>query len=144
MFKQLAPIVKSTELNLTIKAAADGDKLTIIIIPKPKPGAHEALAKILTFTETPEVLDEKLPALLNEYTKGRLSLEETVAETTAYMALAKKDVEATANKAVSKPTTEPKSTAETADDEEVDIEALGDNEVIHVGIEQGKEPVLNF
>ena len=137
MFKQLAPIVKSTELNLTIKAAADGDKLTIIIIPKPKPGAHEALSKILTFTETPEVLDEKLPSLLNEYTKGRLSLEETVAETTAYMALAKKDVEATMSKTVATPIPEPQE-AETAEEED------GGDNVITVGINKGQEPVLNF
>ena len=101
MFKEIAPLVATTDLTISIKAA-EGGKLAVIIIPKPKPGAHEALSKILSFTESPDLLDEQLPSVLRQYATERLSLEQTIAETSSYIDAAKKAVEEKAQQAVGK------------------------------------------
>lgn len=101
MFKEIAPIAKTTDLTFIVKTVGETD-LSVILLPKTKEGAHEALSAPLVLTGSPEELDEKLPTILTEYCKERLSLEETLEETKAYMAAAKKDAEETAKKTVAK------------------------------------------
>ncbi len=97
MFKGLHGLAKSTDLQLSI--TSQGDTLRVVVIPKAKEGANAALSTPLVLEATPQELDEKFAETLFKYTASRKSLEETLAETTAFMAAAGKDAKDAANKA---------------------------------------------
>ena len=65
MFKALYPIARHTQLSIIVTPA--GEKLSLIIIPRPDGTKEEQLGKPIQVTGTPEELDAELPAKLAEF-----------------------------------------------------------------------------
>lgn len=101
MFKALQPLLANCAA-LAITLAADGDKLNVTVIPKPKATGDLAkgLSTPLQLVGTAEELEAEFPKLLASYTDAHTSLAEQVAAAEAVMEAAKKTV---VKKAAGKP-----------------------------------------
>jgi len=88
-FSSLMPILKGTNVNISL--SSEGEKVRVIILPSPKDGNVSALSMPLSVAATPEELDEQLPTIIGQYCGARESLAETIANTTAILEAAKQE-----------------------------------------------------
>lgn len=133
MFKELYPMALGATLTLTISADEKQGRMTVNVIPKPKPDAGEpALCAPLSLTATPEEFDAEFVEILIRYRTARASLAEQ-AQTTqevlnaAKAASAKKGTTAVAKASTRTPAqpaaTHAASAGEDGDDDEGDDNA---------------------
>ncbi|WP_038205779.1 PRTRC system protein E [Xenophilus azovorans] len=145
MFEELFALACSATLTMTVSADEKSGRLTVNVIPKPKPDAGEpALAQPLSLTATPQEFDAGFIDALRGYREVRSSLAQQAEATmevieAAKAASVKKASDATTNaaRAVAKPApakqvqaTAPASTAsaavqaqDAADDDAQDAQA---------------------
>lgn len=75
LFNELYAMATTCSLSLLVTADAPSGKLTINVIPKPKPGADEpALKQPLSLTATPDEFDREFLAALRGYRECHASL----------------------------------------------------------------------
>lgn len=105
MFKDLYPIARHTPLSIIVQPA--GDKLTLIIIPRPDGTKEEALSKPIQVTGTPEELDAELPAKLAEYSEAYNAVRSNLGESIEALNAAKGKTAAKAAKRKATPAPKP-------------------------------------
>lgn len=89
MFVELMPLLKQRTLLITV--ARIEEKLKVNVIPaKAKEGEDQALTTPLSYTGSPEELDQELPKHLASYVDSNLALASTLAEAKAEMDAAAK------------------------------------------------------
>lgn len=111
MFEELFALACSATLTMTVSADEKSGRLTVNVIPKPKPDAGEpALAQPLSLTATPQEFDAGFIDALRGYREVRSSLAQQAEATkevieAAKAASVKKASDATTNaaKAAAKP-----------------------------------------
>lgn len=79
-FAKLYAIARHTSLSIIVTPA--GEKLSLIIIPKPNGGESKSLVTPLQITGTPEELDAELPAAIEQYCGAVNELRSNIGETT--------------------------------------------------------------
>lgn len=101
MFTELAPLAKSTTLNVIV--TAEGENLRVIVMPKAaKEGENPALSTPLSLVGTPAELDAQFATIITGYTASRTSLEEALLASQTVMEAAKKDSVSAAAKKTTK------------------------------------------
>lgn len=103
MFEQIKTLLDSCK-SVSIIATANGEKLTLTVMPNPKAAGDvaSALATPLQITGTPDELDAGLGNALTQYVGAHKSLAEQVEATMAVMDAAKKAASEKAAAAVTK------------------------------------------
>lgn len=110
MFEELFALACSTTLTMTVSADEKSGRLTVNVIPKPRPDAGEpALAQPLSLTATPQEFDTGFIDALRGFREVRQSLAEQAEATkevieAAKAASVKKASDATTEAAAPKPT----------------------------------------
>lgn len=109
MFEELFALARSATLTMTVSADEKSGRLTVNVIPKPRPEAGEpALAQPLSLTATPQEFDAGFIDALRGYREVRSSLAQQAEATkevieAAKAASVKKASEATAKAAAPRP-----------------------------------------
>jgi PRTRC genetic system protein E len=154
-FTQLAKLTATTQIKILMTGVAGGDKINLIIDPRPLGDAKNAppLAP-MTFTATPEELDAELPALLANYADRTVSMfsqfesqmleiEQNAANKVAEKKgeAAKKTAPAARTIATKAATVKPASTSskEEGDEEEADGESGKESVVVKPAVKSAAE-----
>lgn len=124
MFTELAPLAKSTTLNVIV--TAEGENLRVIVMPKAaKEGENPALSTPLSLVGTPAELDAQFATIITGYTASRTSLEEALLASQTVMEAAKKDsVSAAAKKTTKAATSTPAAPAKNTEPEEKEADDI--------------------
>lgn len=137
MFKELAEIIKTT--NLSIAVSTDGDQIKLLIIPIPVAGSNPALSKSFELVGTPEELDNDLAQTLTGWSASYKKMKDSLAEIEAFNEAATKVAQEAATKAASSaqkatPTPAPAKTSASAPVVTVDVHDSDEEEEVELDL----------